>query len=83
MEGCCVEKLPSQKTKGPYRCSGLPSTPGEGNALHPALGRAVQYHQPPSTHLQTDKHVGQTGAEVNWLNTAFSPSNPHRNSDQE
>lgn len=82
MEGCCVEKLPSQKTKGLYRCSGLPLTPGEGNTPHPALGWAV-HHQPPSTHLQIDKHAGQMGAEINWLNTAFSPSNPHRNSDQE
>ena len=66
MEGCCVEKLPSQKTKGLYRCSGLPLTPGEGNAPHPGLGWAV-HHRPPSTHLQIDKHVGQMGAEVNWL----------------
>ena len=42
--------------------SSLLPTPGEGNAPHPAMGQAVQYHQPPLSHLQIYKDVGEMGA---------------------
>lgn len=82
-EGCCLEELPSQKTKDPCRCPTLPPAPcllplekGMPHTLLWARLCSTTIHPIPLTDIQTWE---KWELGLNWLNTASPPGTQVRN----
>lgn len=60
-EGCCHPRRQKSHADALPCLQLLPPTPGKGHGPHPALGQASRYCQPPPSHYQIHKQVGDGG----------------------